>query len=138
MDIHLLPKLNATLNGLAGFFLILGWFAIKRKNQTWHRNFMLSALAVSTAFLVSYVTYHFLHPGVTRYPGQGFARPIYFFILLTHAPLAVLVVPMSLRAIYFAVKKDFTRHTRITRWLFPIWVYVSLTGILIYLMLYVL
>ena len=138
MDIHLFPKLNATLNGLAGFFLILGWLSIKQKKENWHKTFMLSAFCASTAFLVSYVTYHTLHPGVTRYHGQGIMRPIYFFILLTHTPLAVLVVPLSLRAIYFAIKKDFNRHTRITRWLFPVWTYVSLTGILIYLMLYVL
>ena len=132
------PKINAALNGLAGLFLILGWFAIKQKNQAWHRNFMLTALAVSTAFLVSYVTYHVLSPGVTRYRGQGFMRPLYFFILLTHTPLAVVVVPLSLRAIYFAIRRDFVRHKKTTKWLFPIWTYVSVTGILIYLMLYVL
>ncbi len=99
---------------------------------------MLLALLASTLFLVSYVTYHTLHPGVTRYPGHGVMKFLYYFILLTHTPLAVIIVPLSLLAVRYAFRGDFVRHTRITKKLYPIWVYVSVTGIVIYLMLYVL
>ena len=98
---------------------------------------MISALIASTLFLISYITYHILIHGVTRYQGQGIARPIYFFILLTHTPLAVIIVPFCLMAVYHAVKGNFQAHTRITRWLWPTWMYVSVTGVLIYLMLYI-
>jgi putative membrane protein len=98
---------------------------------------MLAALAASFLFLCSYLTYHFFYHGFTRYQGEGILRPIYFFILLTHTPLAVLIVPFCVAAVYFAFKGNFKKHTAITRWLLPTWMYVSLTGVLIYFMLYV-
>ena len=137
MDIHMLPTLNATLNGLAGVFLFFGWRAIKAGNQRLHQKLMVCALAASSAFLISYITYHALVRGVTHYTGQGIWRGIYFFILLTHTPLAVLIVPFSLTAVWHALKKNFSKHTRITKWLLPVWMYVSVTGVLIYLMLYI-
>ena len=137
MTTPLLPTLNASLNALAGIFLFLGRLAIKNGKQEIHKRCMISALVSSTLFLISYVTYHILIHGGTRYQGQGIARPIYFFILLTHTPLAVIIVPFCLTAVYHAVKGNFQAHTKITRWLWPTWMYVSVTGVLIYLMLYI-
>lgn len=137
MNVHALPLLNATLNGLAGIFLILGWRAIKRGKQKLHQKLMVAALCSSALFLCSYLTYHALIHGVTQYQGQGLLRAIYFIILGTHTPLAAIIVPFSIIAVRHAIRKDFAKHTRITRWLFPVWMYVSLTGVLIYLMLYV-
>ena len=134
----ILPTVNASLNLTAGIFLVLGWLAIKQKKPARHKMMMLGALASSAIFLVSYVTYHALKHGVvTRYQGQGMDRVIYFFILITHTPLAVLVVPVSLIAVRFALRGEYTKHTAITRWLMPVWLYVSVTGVFIYLMLYV-
>lgn len=138
MDLTLFPVFNASLNGLAGMFLVAGWRAIKNKQQQLHAKCMIGALISSTLFLISYVTYHALKEGhVTRYQGQGIKRGIYFFILGTHTPLAVLIVPFIIAAVIFAVRKQYNKHTRITRWLMPVWLYVSVTGVLIYLMLYV-
>ena len=136
MDVHNLPALNACLNGVAGIFLFLGWMAIKKKNRILHKKMMICAFITSTLFLCSYLTYHFLVHGLTQYKGQGFLRQLYFFILLTHTPLAVIIVPFCLKALWHAYKQDFQKHIRITRWLLPVWMYVSLTGVLIYLMLY--
>lgn len=137
MSVHL-PTINACLNGLAGLFLFLGWRAIKAGKRETHRKMMAGALIASSLFLISYATCHILAPGVTKYQGEGISRAIYFTILLTHTPLAGLIVPFALAAVYFAWKKNFPKHTRITRWLLPVWIYVSITGVLIYLMLYVL
>lgn len=136
MPIHL-PTLNASLNLTAAVLLLLGWRAIRNKKSVVHKRFMLTALITSLLFLVSYLTYHLTTVGVTRYEGQGIARIVYFSILLTHTPLAVLIVPFCLAAVYFALRGDFKRHMGITRWLLPVWLYVSVTGVLIYLMLYV-
>jgi len=132
-----LPTLNACLNLTAGILLFLGWRAIRNKKSAVHKKFMIAALICSFLFLVSYLTYHLTTAGVTRYQGQGMLRFIYFSILLTHTPLAVIIVPFCLRAVYFALRGDFARHVRITRWLLPAWMYVSVTGVLIYLMLYI-
>jgi len=137
MNISIFPTINASLNGLAGVFLLLGWLAIKRKKPDTHKRYMIAALISSALFLCCYVTYHYLVQGVTRYQGQGFIRFVYFFILLTHTPMAVVIVPFCGLAVWYALKGNFERHTRITRWLMPVWVYVSVTGVLIYLMLYV-
>ena len=131
------PTLNACLNFFAGIFLLLGWQAIKSKNKERHMRLMVSALVCSALFLCSYLTYHALY-GSKAYEGQGVLRGVYFTILLTHTPLAALIVPFAVWAVYYAIKKDYKRHTRITKILFPAWMYVSVTGILIYLMLYVL
>ncbi len=132
------PIFNAFLNATASILLILGWIAIKQKKPQVHRSFMISAVIASMVFLCSYLTYHILIHGVTRYEGEGAIRAIYFFILLTHTPLATLIVPFILAALWFAYKRNFVRHTKITRWLLPVWLYVSVTGVVIYFMLYVL
>ncbi len=137
MNIHILPSLNALLNGFAFIFLFLAWRAIKRQKRDLHRNLMICALICSVVFLISYLTYHALI-GVTRYPGQGLLRTIYFLILGTHTPLAVLILPFIGMALWYAFKNDFTKHVRITKWLLPVWMYVSVTGVVIYVMLYVL
>ena len=98
---------------------------------------MVSAFIASILFLCSYVTYHSLKRGVTHYPHQGILKMIYFFILGSHTPLAILIVPFAIAALIFALKGNFQKHTRITKWLFPVWLYVSVTGVIIYLMLYV-
>ena len=137
MTVAILPTINASLNALAGVFLILGWRAIKAGKRELHKKHMLTAFVCSTVFLCTYVTYHALKKGVvTHYQGQGFARAIYFFILGTHTPLAILIVPFIIAAIRFALQGKFQAHTQITRWLLPVWLYVSVTGVLIYLMLY--
>ena len=137
MSVSLLPTVNASLNALAAFFLILGWRAIKLENRELHKKCMIAALICSTAFLITYVSYHIMVPGVTRYPGTGIARFIYFSILLTHTPLAIAIVPFSLMALRYALKGAFAQHVLITRWLLPVWLYVSVTGVMIYFMLYV-
>ena len=136
MDLSVFPKINASLNALAGCFLILGWLSIKRGLRVVHKKFMVCALISSTAFLASYLYYH-AHVGTTRYQGKGILRGIYFFILGTHTPLAVLIVPFAIAAVIYAVKGNYAKHTAITRWLWPTWVYVSMTGVIIYFMLYV-
>lgn len=135
MSIHF-PTLNACLNLTAAILLLLGWRAIRQQKRGVHKRWMLAALSVSCVFLISYLAYHLRTGGVTRYEGQGIGRVIYFAILLTHTPLAALIVPFCLAAVYFARRGDFKRHTRITKWLLPVWLYVALTGVLIYLMLY--
>lgn len=137
MNLPLLPTINASLNALAGLFLVLGFIAIKRKDQNLHTLFMKCAFASSALFLCTYLYYHFTSRGITHYQGQGIKRAIYFFILGTHTPLAVLIVPFIIMSIRYALKGQFDKHTRITRWLYPTWVYVSVTGVVIYLMLYV-
>lgn len=138
MNIPLLPTINASLNALAGVFLVLGFLAIKRKDRPAHKKFMLCAFASSALFLCTYLYYHLTSAGITHYKGTGMWRAAYFFILGTHTPLAVLIVPFILMAIRHALKGDFIKHTRITQWLYPTWLYVSVTGVLIYLMLYIL
>lgn len=138
MDLTKLPLLNASLNGLAFIFLLTGLAFIKQGKREAHQKCMVGALIVSTLFLISYVTYHTLRHGVvTHYTKQGLSRTIYFFILGTHTPLAIIIVPFALMALNFALKGNFKKHTQITRWLLPVWMYVSVTGVLIYLMLYV-
>ena len=138
MDLSNLPTLNACLNAAAGILLFSGWRAIKQGKRDVHRKFMIAALICSAAFLCSYVTYHVLKEGVvTRYTGEGLLRVIYFTILLTHTPLAVIIVPFCIVAVYHAYKQNFVAHVKITKWLFPAWMYVSVTGVLIYVMLYI-
>ncbi len=130
-----LPGVNAWLNGAAGFWLIVGLLFIKAKKPGAHKACMLAALAASAAFLVSYLTaHHFL--GSTPYQGQGTMRTVYFSILISHTILAALVVPLALVTVYRAFREDFARHRLIAVWTFPIWLYVSVTGVVIYFMLY--
>jgi len=138
MDLNNLPTLNACLNATAGVLLFSGWRAIKRGEKNVHKKFMIAALICSALFLCSYVTYHVLKEGVvTRYTGEGILRVIYFTILLTHTPLAVIIVPFCIVAVYHAYKQNFVAHVKITKWLFPVWMYVSVTGVVIYFMLYI-
>jgi putative membrane protein len=137
MKVTDLPTLNACLNACATLFLLLGWVAIRRKNRVQHARMMIGALIASTAFLTSYVYYHTHVTMMTPYTGQGFLRSLYFFILCTHIPLAILIVPFIFAAVWFAIRGQFERHKKITRRLFPVWMYVSITGVLIYLLLYV-
>lgn len=133
-----LPTINASLNASAGLFLILGGIAIKNKDRARHRILMLCAFGCSCLFLCTYLYYHLTSRGITHYQGKGILRTIYFIVLGTHTPLAVLIVPFILTAIRHALKGEFEKHTRITRWLYPTWLYASVTGIIIYLMLYIL
>lgn len=130
-----LPHLNAVLNALSALLLLLGYLSIRRKNITRHRRFMLAGLGCSTAFLVSYLVYH-AHAGSVRFQGQGWIRPVYFTILLSHTVLAALIVPLVAITLRFALGKRFAQHRSVARWTFPLWIYVSVTGVIVYLMLY--
>lgn len=130
-----LPTLNAALNAVSALLLAAAYHAIRRKEIERHRRLMLTAVATSAAFLVSYLVYH-AQVGSVRFPGQGAVRPVYFAILVTHTILAVVIVPMILRTLFLAWKKRFPEHRRLARWTFPLWVYVSVTGVVIYVMLY--
>jgi putative membrane protein len=137
MSLPLLPTINASLNGLAGVCLLMGYAAIKRKDRQTHNRWMLAAFTCSALFLCSYIYYHATTHAVTRYGDHGVLTWIYLFILGTHTPLATIIVPFIIMAIRHAIRGELDKHTRITRWLFPAWVYVSVTGVVIYLMLYV-
>ena len=130
-----LPTVNAVLNGTSAVFLVVGFVAIRRGRVPVHKACMLSAFAASTLFLVSYVTYHY-HVGSVAFTGQGWIRPTYFAILITHVVLAALILPLALVTLYRALRGQFDRHRRIARWTLPIWLYVSVTGIVVYVILY--
>jgi uncharacterized membrane protein YozB (DUF420 family) len=130
-----LPALNATLNGIAAILLVTGYLFIKQGRRRQHQWCMLGALTTSALFLVSYVTYH-LHAGSRPFPGQGPIRLVYFAILITHVVLAAIIVPLALVTAVRGLRSQFDQHVRIARWTFPVWVYVSVTGVVIYLMLY--
>ena len=130
-----LPHLNACLNGTSAILLFSGWRFIKAHNVVAHRACQISALIVSLLFLTSYLTYHYYH-GTTRFQGTGLARPIYFTILTSHTILAVVIVPLVALTFFRAFRADFVRHRRIARITLPLWFYVSITGVIVYLMLY--
>ncbi len=130
-----LPALNATLNGVAALFLLGGYAFIKRRRIDVHRACMLVAVTASALFLISYLVYH-ANAGSKPFPGTGPVRAVYFFILVTHIVLAAAIVPMVLVTLSRALKRRFDRHAAIARKTFPIWLYVSVTGVVIYLMLY--
>jgi uncharacterized membrane protein YozB (DUF420 family) len=136
MTIHDLPAVNASLNGLATVFLTLGYIFIKRGQRNAHRNCMIAAFITSTVFLACYLTYHYSVTAVTKFQGQGIVRPIYFFILITHIILAVVIVPMILMTLYRAWKQRWEAHKKISRVTWPLWMYVSVTGVIVYMMLY--
>ena len=133
-DLRFLPAVNASLNATAAAFLCAGYVAIRRRAQRLHKYCMVSAFAASSLFLLCYVTYHFVH-GDTKYQGSGPLRAVYLLILSTHVLLSIVVVPMSLTALYFAARRAWARHKKVTRVLLPIWLYVSVTGVLIFFML---
>ena len=134
-DLSIFPALNASLNGLSGILLVVGHSLIHRKRVAAHRACMLAAFASSSVFLACYLYYHF-HAGVIRFQGHGWIRPVYFTLLLSHTVLAVVVVPMVLVTLSRALRSDFERHRAIARWTYPIWLYVSLTGVLVYFFVY--
>jgi uncharacterized membrane protein YozB (DUF420 family) len=135
MSVSDLPALNATLNGVAALFLLAGYVLIKRRQIPAHRACMLSALLVSALFLVSYVIYH-ANAGSKPFPGTGPIRALYFSILITHVVLAAAILPMAIVTLSRALRERFDLHVRIARWTLPIWLYVSVTGVVIYGMLY--
>jgi uncharacterized membrane protein YozB (DUF420 family) len=135
MNDSILPHLNAALNATSFLLLVTAFYQIKRGNVGAHRKLMLSALAVSALFLISYVVYHAQH-GSVRFQGQGPVRAVYFVILVTHVILAAAIVPLVAVTLRRALRGDFARHRRIARWTYPIWLYVSVTGVVVYVMLY--
>jgi putative membrane protein len=129
------PTLNACLNALAGILLFAGWIFIKKGDRQTHGKIMAAAFGVSAVFLASYLYYHFNYDAV-KYQSQGWIRPVYFTILITHIILATLNLPFILRIVFLAYKKRFQEHARMARWVWPVWMYVSITGVLVYMMLY--
>jgi uncharacterized membrane protein YozB (DUF420 family) len=130
-----LPHVNAFLNSASALLLMAGFARIRHKDRIGHRRFMLSALVCSALFLVSYLVYH-AHAGSIRFHGRGSVRTLYFGILISHTVLAAVVLPMVLITLRHALKQTFDRHRRIARLTLPVWFYVSVTGVLVYLMLY--
>jgi uncharacterized membrane protein YozB (DUF420 family) len=130
-----LPALNAVLNGTSGLLILAGWMLIRRGHRLAHQRVMLAAVACSALFLVSYLTYHF-HVGSVRFQGQGPIRTVYFAILISHTILAAAIVPLVLITVSHGLRERFDRHRRIARVTLPLWAYVSVTGVVIYWMLY--
>jgi uncharacterized membrane protein YozB (DUF420 family) len=130
-----LPALNATLNALSAVFITTGYLLIKRGERALHKRCMLAALATSSAFLVSYVIYH-ANTGSRPFPGTGIVRAVYFAILITHVLLAATILPLALTTTARGLRAQYARHVSIARWTLPLWLYVSVTGVVIYLMLY--
>lgn len=133
-SLRFLPPLNACLNATAAALLVAGRLAIVRKRADVHRYLMVGAFVASSLFLVGYLAYHAVH-GDTRFGGEGVLRVVYLVVLASHVLLSVPIVPMALAAFYFAVQKRFDRHTQVTRILHPVWLYVSITGVVVYLLL---
>jgi putative membrane protein len=134
-EVAALPALNAALNATSATLLTLGWMAIRRRRIALHRACMLAACGISTLFLVSYVSYHYL-AGSRPFMGRGWIRWVYFPILVSHILLAAAMVPFVLTTAYRALSGDFARHVRIARLTLPVWLYVSVTGVVVYLLLY--
>jgi len=133
-QIYLLPKLNAVLNSLTFLCLLVGFYFIKNQMINAHKRVMISAFIFSVFFLVSYITYHYAAPH-TSFGGSGFIQYVYYFILITHILLAIAVVPLALITFFRAWKMDYQKHKKIARWTLPIWLYVSITGVVVYLMI---
>jgi uncharacterized membrane protein YozB (DUF420 family) len=133
--LRFLPTLNAMLNATSGILLTIGFLFIRRRNVQAHRACMIAALVSSSLFLISYLVYHY-YAGGTRFAGTGAARLIYFIILTTHTILAAVIVPFVLVTATRALRGQFDRHRRVARWTLPMWLYVSVTGVVVYLMLY--
>lgn len=132
--IDMLPAANATFNSFAAAAMTAGWLAIRSGRRTLHIRLMLTAVGFSALFLGSYLLYHHYH-GDTPFPGRGWIRPVYFSILISHIALSVVMLPMILSTLFFAWRKDFARHKRIARLTLPIWLYVSVTGVVIFFVL---
>ncbi len=136
MSVSDLPAVNATLNSICTVLLLAGWWFIRHERKSQHILCMASALVVSVVFLVSYLVYHY-HAGSVKFTSQGIERPVYFFILITHVILAAAIVPLIVLTVVPALGARFDRHRSWARWTLPLWLYVSVTGVLVYLMLYV-
>ena len=135
MSVHDLPAVNATLNGVAGVLLLIGFLLIRARKIDLHRRFMVAAFIASALFLVSYIVYH-AQVGSVRFTRQGLVRPLYFTILVTHVALAATVLPLAVVTLTRGLKGRFPAHRAIARWTLPIWLYVSVTGVLVYILLY--
>jgi uncharacterized membrane protein YozB (DUF420 family) len=135
VTVHDLPAVNASLNGLSGILLAIGYVLMRMRRIDAHKKTMIAAFATSSLFLVCYVIYH-AQVGSVRFPRQGFVRPIYYTILVTHVTLAITVVPLAIITLTRGLKGRFVQHRRIAKWTFPIWMYVSVTGVLVYVLLY--
>ena len=135
IDYSLLPAVNATLNATSGIFLLTGYVLIKRRQIHAHRNAMLAAFTSSTLFLISYVVYHY-HAGSRPFLGQGPIRFVYFSILISHVILAIVILPFIISTLTKGLRGQYARHKRVAKWTFPLWMYVSVTGVIVYVMLY--
>ena len=133
--LEFLPTLNALLNSTSAILLVAGHRFIKKENRQAHKRLMIATFVVSALFLISYLTYHFYH-GTTRFTGEGWIRPVYFTILTSHTILAVVIVPLAILTLRRGLRDQIERHVKIARWTYPIWLYVSVTGVIVYLMLY--
>jgi putative membrane protein len=134
IDVSVLPKFHALLNSLTAVALITGYYFIKNGNRGAHRLAMLTAFVLSSIFLVSYVVYHY-QAAPTKFGGEGVLKGIYYFILLTHIVLAAAIVPLVLFSVYFGLTNQLSRHKRVSKWTFPLWLYVAITGVLVYWMI---
>ena len=135
MSVHDLPAVNASLNALSATLLLIGYVLIRQRRIETHRKVMIAAFITSSIFLVCYLVYH-AQVGSVRFTRQGFVRPLYFTVLVTHVTLAAAVLPLALVTLSRGLKARYARHRAIARWTFPIWLYVSVTGVLVYVLLY--
>ena len=136
MNVNDLPAVNATLNALSTLFILAGWVMIRTERKVAHALCMVSALVTSAAFLACYLVYHFLKAGhVTHFTYPGWPKTLYFLILGTHTPLAIVALPLLALTVIPAIRKRFDTHKRMARWTLPVWLYVSVTGVLVYFML---
>jgi uncharacterized membrane protein YozB (DUF420 family) len=135
VNIHSLPVVNATLNAVSGVLLIVGYLLMRARRIELHRRVMIAAFATSSLFLICYLVYH-ANVGSVRFTRHGFVRPLYFTILVTHVTLAAAVLPLAIVTLSRGLKGRYPQHRRIARWTFPIWLYVSVTGVLVYVLLY--
>jgi uncharacterized membrane protein YozB (DUF420 family) len=135
VTVHDLPAVNATLNAISGLLLVIGYILMKARRIEQHRKVMILAFSTSTLFLICYVVYH-VQVGSVPFPRQGFVRPLYFTILITHVTLAATVPPLAIITLSRGLARRYDKHRRVARWTFPIWLYVSVTGVLVYVLLY--
>lgn len=133
-DVTILPRLNAVFNSFTFIFLLAALFFILRKNVKMHRNFIFAAFTTTALFLVTYLTYHYIAPS-TSYGGEGILKSIYYFVLITHIMLAPIVVALALFSLIWGLTGNITKHRKIARWTMPIWLYVSLTGVLVFILI---
>jgi uncharacterized membrane protein YozB (DUF420 family) len=138
MNVNDLPAVNATLNSLSTLLILTGWVMIRTERKVAHAACMIGAILTSAAFLACYLVYHFLKAGhVTHFTYPGWPKALYFFILGTHTPLAIIALPLIILTVIPAIRRRFEAHKRMARWTLPVWLYVSVTGVLVYFMLYV-